>query len=242
MDAPGTPPETGEGLRGQARAHFQLETPDSVAGRILAGAEECVCRWGWSKTTIEDIAREAGLSRATIYRAFPGGRDVVFEALRRRKVIEFFGELEAVASAAPDVESLLTDVIHTAAVSLAADEQFQYQLRHEPGEILQALTFRGLDRLIVSARVFLAPHLARFVSRRDANRLAEWATRVTRSYLLEPSPHLVLEDRDSVRAFVASRITAGSSTSAGPQAPSPPSATDPTTDRAGAPTTDLIRQ
>jgi len=178
-----------------------------VGGRILAATERCVCRWGWAKTTLEDIAGEAGLSRATIYRTFPGGRDVVFEALRRHKVIEFFGDLEAAAAAAPDVESLLTDVIHKAAVSLAADEQFQYQLLHEPGEILQALTFRGLDRLIASSRVFIAPHLTRFVSRRDANHLAEWATRVTRSYLLEPSPDLDLEDRDSVRRFVAARAS-----------------------------------
>ena len=210
---------SGATSRGQARGHFQRENPDSAAGRILAGAEECVCRWGWGKTTIEDIAREAGLSRATIYRTFPGGRDVVFEALRRHKVIEFFGELEAAAAAAPDLESLLTDVIHTAALNLAADEQFQYQLRHEAGEILQALTFRGLDRLIASARVFIAPHLTRFVSRRDAGHLAEWATRVTRSYLLEPSPDLVLEDRESVRRFVAARAACPEPSSPSPGPP-----------------------
>ena len=37
-----------------------------------------------AKVTVDDIAAEAGLSRATLYRLFPGGKDVLYEALRRR--------------------------------------------------------------------------------------------------------------------------------------------------------------
>ena len=42
--------------------------------RILAATIRCVSRWGVGKTTLDDIAREAGCSRATIYRVVPGGK------------------------------------------------------------------------------------------------------------------------------------------------------------------------
>src|SRR3954471_14382319 len=43
--------------------------------RILEATCACVARYGLAKTTVEDAAREAGLSRATVYRYFPGGKD-----------------------------------------------------------------------------------------------------------------------------------------------------------------------
>jgi hypothetical protein len=41
--------------------------------RILEATYVCVARWGLAKTTVEDAAREAKVSRATVYRTFPGG-------------------------------------------------------------------------------------------------------------------------------------------------------------------------
>ena len=43
--------------------------------RILEATYACVARYGLGKTTVEDAAREAGVSRATVYRHFPGGKD-----------------------------------------------------------------------------------------------------------------------------------------------------------------------
>lgn len=45
--------------------------------RIIDSAARCFRRFGVTKTTIDDIAAESGLSRATIYRAIPEGRDAV---------------------------------------------------------------------------------------------------------------------------------------------------------------------
>ncbi len=49
--------------------------------RIVDGALRCIARWGLAKTTVEDVAREAGCSRATLYRAFPGGKDAILAAV-----------------------------------------------------------------------------------------------------------------------------------------------------------------
>jgi AcrR family transcriptional regulator len=48
--------------------------------RVLEALQDCVLRWGVQKTTVEDIARAAGMSRATVYRVFPGGKSSMVEA------------------------------------------------------------------------------------------------------------------------------------------------------------------
>lgn len=61
----------------------------SLEDRILDAARRCVDRWGINKLTIDDVATEAGVSRATLYRLFPGGKDVMFDALRVRELEDF---------------------------------------------------------------------------------------------------------------------------------------------------------
>ena len=61
--------------------------------RILEATYACVARWGLAKTTVEDVAREAKLSRATVYRTFPGGRDELVTAVVSWATLEFFARL-----------------------------------------------------------------------------------------------------------------------------------------------------
>ncbi len=58
---------------------------ERTSGRegVLDAAESCLERFGLAKTTIEDVAQEAGLSRATVYRQF-GNRDGLLLALATR--------------------------------------------------------------------------------------------------------------------------------------------------------------
>ena len=63
--------------------------PD-VRERLLQATYDCVARWGLAKTTVEDAAREAGVSRATVYRYFPGGRDELLSAVVGWEFSRFF--------------------------------------------------------------------------------------------------------------------------------------------------------
>ena len=47
---------------------------------VLDACYACMARDGIERITIEDVAREAGVARATVYRWFPGGRDEVIDA------------------------------------------------------------------------------------------------------------------------------------------------------------------
>ena len=52
--------------------------------RLLEAAYAVVARRGMARTTVEDVAREAGVGRATVYRWFPGGREqLVSETVKR---------------------------------------------------------------------------------------------------------------------------------------------------------------
>ena len=53
----------------------EASDPLSLRDRLLEATYRCVERFGMAKTTIDDVAKESGVSRATIYRQFAGGRD-----------------------------------------------------------------------------------------------------------------------------------------------------------------------
>ena len=51
--------------------------------RLLDSAEACIERFGLSKTTVEDIARDAKVSRATIYRYFDNRDELILAVVLR---------------------------------------------------------------------------------------------------------------------------------------------------------------
>lgn len=57
---------------------------DEARLQILAAAEQVILRYGVAKTTMDDIGKEAGVSRPTVYRYF-GDRDALLSALIERR-------------------------------------------------------------------------------------------------------------------------------------------------------------
>jgi AcrR family transcriptional regulator len=66
--------------------------PGTSYERIVDAAEDCFARFGVAKTTIEDVALAAGMSRATLYRNFDGGRDELILAVFLRDITRFFDQ------------------------------------------------------------------------------------------------------------------------------------------------------
>ncbi len=58
---------------------------DLVRADILGAAEAAFRRWGVTKTTMEDIARQAGKAKSTLYYYFTG-KDDVFDAMARTQI------------------------------------------------------------------------------------------------------------------------------------------------------------
>ncbi|MCK2220053.1 TetR/AcrR family transcriptional regulator [Actinomadura sp. ATCC 31491] len=64
------------------------------AHRILDAAAELIARWGYDKTTIDDVARRAGVAKGTIYLHWRT-RDQLFGALLRRERVRLLEEVKA---------------------------------------------------------------------------------------------------------------------------------------------------
>lgn len=180
---------------------------------MLDAALVCSNRWGFARLTIDDIATESGISRATIYRLFPGGKDVLFEALRVRELDAFFTELRAEVSGSASLDELMVRSVVTATRCLRADDHLAAMLASEPGETLGQLTVDGLPRIIRMASMTLLPLAAPFLDPVDAARAIDLLARLTISYFLAPSDDVDLADELDARRFITPVLAAFASTS-----------------------------
>jgi AcrR family transcriptional regulator len=179
--------------------------------RITDGALRCIGRWGVAKTTIDDIAREAGCSRATIYRAFPGGKSSVLLATGEAEVRRLLDGLAAFLDATDSLEQLIVVAVVESVRALRAHVALQYLIAHEPGQVLAHLSFDALDPLLTVATEFGAPYLEHYLAPDEARRAAEWVTRLVISYGIEPS-RLDAGDPAEVTRFVDTFVLPGLTT------------------------------
>jgi AcrR family transcriptional regulator len=174
--------------------------------RVLSAAKMCCARWGMAKVTIDDIAAEAGMSRATLYRLFPGGRDVLFDALRRRETADFFDELDAHVAQADSFEDLVARLVVEATRQLRGDEHLQLMLASEPGSVAASLSFEGLPVIFQTATAHLSPRVASWIGEDRAAELAELLSRLVVTYFLVPSRFVDLGDEASASRFIRSFV------------------------------------
>jgi AcrR family transcriptional regulator len=187
--------------------------------RVLDAARSCCERWGMDRVTVDDIAAEAGISRATLYRLFPGGKDVLFEALRTRESLAFFVRLGDLVSAAGDFEDVVVSVLVEATRALRTDEHLKIMLASRPGEVLYELQVTDVPRILELATEFLSPLVAPSIGRARSAELADWLTRVVLSYFFTPSPTVDLADRASAAAFARAFVLPAFAAPAAPAAP-----------------------
>lgn len=181
-----------------------------MGDRIVAAALRCVARWGLAKTTVEDIAREAGCSRATLYRTFPGGKEAVFAAVLDAELGRIQGAVAgAVEAAGAELEDVLVAAVTAVARHLEGHATFQFLLAHEPELVLPHLAFRELDALLARVRAFGGPLLERHLDHVDAAHTAEWVARIVISYTCSPSAGLQLTDESAVRRLVRAFVLPG---------------------------------
>ena len=108
--------------------------------RILEAAYACFARFGLGKTTVEDVVKESGVSRATIYRVFPGGKDQLLREVVAWEMGRFFGSLAEAVVGAPDFASLVEDGLLFAHRAVAEHIVLQKILVTEPERLLPLLT------------------------------------------------------------------------------------------------------
>jgi AcrR family transcriptional regulator len=99
--------------------------------RILDAAAELILRWGYDKTTLDDVARLAGVSKGTIHLHWKN-RERLFVVLLRRERVGLLAEVRRRVVEGPEVPSLRGLLVHTTLV----------YLRHP---LLKAVVTRDID-------------------------------------------------------------------------------------------------
>lgn len=183
--------------------------------RILDAACELVARWGLAKTSLGDVAKAAGCARATVYRAFPGGKTQLFEALGARELTTYMAAVVLAIDESDDFSEAITAGLVEAARRLRDHQAAQAILQHEPGLVLPLLGFHQVDRVYRATAAMVGPHLERFLPAclapteraERAAWAAEWAARLLISYVFNPIAPVNLTDEDTTRGLVDRFIT-----------------------------------
>ena len=178
---------------------------DELGARMLDATITCLARYGVGKTTIDDVAREAGCSRASVYRYHANRNALVFAAVDRETEDLTASVLDA-GRAADTLEDAIVAMFVTAARRITAHAALQRALELEPEVVLPSLSFEGGDRLFAEAAERFAPVFARFLPPDRAPRAAGWCTRVLLAYLHPDRSPLSMTDDESVRALVRRHV------------------------------------
>ena len=159
--------------------------------RWLDAAESCYTRFGPAKTTVEDVAQAAGVSRATLYRHFKS-RDELLLAVVVREAARLAAEAEVLLQRFDDVGSWIV-------------EGMLLCLREIPRRPLLAMLFApeevgSASRLVLTSerlleigadilRPMFEPARRRGLLREsvEIEALIEWVLRILVSYLTVPS-------------------------------------------------------
>lgn len=178
---------------------------DEKEARILAAAREQFVHAGVQRSTMDDVARRAGVSRITVYRRFANKDELVERTVQeefRRYFHQFLVDIAPARTVAERVELGFLSSLRAA----QENPLIGGLLQDEPGHFLPSMSAdRG--RTVATVRAFLAAQLRREqragnVSEEiDTELVAEMMVRVSTSFLVIPSHVLDVGDDEQVRAL-----------------------------------------
>lgn len=180
---------------------MSLSTPVETAlrDRILRAAVRCIARWGVSKSSLEDIAREAACSRASVYRAFPGGKESLLQEVVTSEITTFFDAVDFRLASATSLDEMLRAGVSEALIRLRGHEALAFLAEYEPDRLLLSPSFTGIGRILPPSVAFTSAHLRRFLAEDVADEAAEWVVRVVLSYAMAPPIASPRTENDSDR-------------------------------------------
>lgn len=185
-----------------------LSTPDQgdkSRQNILDKARELYLEFGLRRTSMDDVAKRAGMGRATLYRRY-SDKGQLFMAVISRDVQS---NLDAIERAIQTSENYLEGLLDAFVLGVRLIDEnplLTRLLQTEPEDILPFLT-RKFDGILMFSRGFIAERIAKGQKRGDIRRdldgnlLAEMMIRMIQSLMLTPDGLIRAADEKSVRAL-----------------------------------------
>lgn len=163
---------------------------------------------GLRRATIDDIAKQAGVGRVTIYRRIGGKQDLV-DAVLAREMQRLLTDVIAAAEAADSPTERIAASFATTMTALRDNAVWQRMLALETDSALQQLTLGGQSMLVaaVAATVhILWPELGDAAPSAFQLARAELMVRITHSVLLTPHAVVPLGDYAELLAFARAHL------------------------------------
>lgn len=184
----------------------QVEDLDETRARVLDAAYEQFCRMGIQRSTMEDVARRAGVSRITVYRRF-ATKDALVEQVVRREFRRYFDQFLVDIQQAETVADRVVLGFVSSLRAIRGNPLIGGLLEVEPDLVVPSMISDG-GQTLATVRQFVAGQLrheqrAGNVSRDvDTDVVAELMVRLSASFLAIPS-HVIDLDDDAQLAAVA---------------------------------------
>ncbi len=148
----------------------QSPVTSAARERILDAADRLLARYGFRKMTVDDIAREAGIGKGTVYLSFPSKEEIALSCIDRM-VSALLERLRELAAAHGPADQRLRSMLRARVL-----DRFDYARAHAAsldallGGVRPALLARRQDHFAAEARVFAA-------LLRDATTMGQLASR-----------------------------------------------------------------
>ena len=177
--------------------------------RIVEAAYALVARFGPARTSIEDVAVAAGVSRATMYRYFPGGRAELIDEVVTYEYRLFFLRLYEAISDAETLEEVIELGLRTAHRAIEDHDVLQMILRTEPEILEPALRAQSSETRELVAW-FLTPYLERheLAPGVEVAQAADFLARMVLSYV-GAAGRWNLDDPDQLTELVRGELLSG---------------------------------
>jgi AcrR family transcriptional regulator len=178
-----------------SQLRWGTEAPNDTAAareRLVDAAESCFQRFGVMKTTIEDVAKIAQVSRATVYRYF-AGRDELILGVLLREGNRFLERLSVRIADEPELSEAIVEGVLFTIRAIQSDENLALLFAPEAAGITTSIAGAS-DALFDITAQFLRPY---FEAAQDGGTLragvdldeaAEWVLRAILSMVSFDGP------------------------------------------------------
>lgn len=177
--------------------------------QILKALKTAIARFGVGKTSVDDVAKLAGLSRSTLYRYFPEGKDEMLKALLLKEVFELKQRLYESALRANSLDEAILIVTAQAFELLSTNPALEFVLKHEPEAVVSHMSFDNAGKLYSEVGNWGIDFFGRFLDSSNATRVMEWLARIILSYYIAPNQDFDVLCLSDVKKMVESFVLPG---------------------------------
>ena len=168
---------------------------------ILEAARGVFEQYGVRRANVEDVARAAGISRSTLYRAYPN-KEALLEAVLVAQFDDFLTELDRVAADLPPREAVVE--CFARGMALTREIPLLARLTRTEPELVTAAGAASHSSLVLLSASRVAATLRRAgatMPDRELATVSELMLRVAWTYLLNPEGSLDVTNSRAVRAY-----------------------------------------